>query len=266
MEGKASNLYVEIFKQLSAGALVVDHNGVVILANQGFVKLSGFEQKEIIGEKLDNFLEGSYQLRKNWQGEVCVKRKGKEDFLQLLYTEPVKDSNDHIIYTVLLIRDFNYFGIDPLTKLPNRFLLEQKLNIAIKKAQEKCIYAAVLFIDLDRFKFVNDTLGHACGDLLLQEAAKRIKKAINGGDFIVRMGGDEFICILEDLKDEEEAETIAKKMIKSFSKPFQLKETEIFVTLSIGISIFPYDGDEEEVLITNADAAIHYLYLFQYPL
>jgi diguanylate cyclase (GGDEF)-like protein/PAS domain S-box-containing protein len=257
MGERTPTLYGDILKQLSVGVLIINEKGVIQFANHAYSEMSGFEMNEVLGKQVDSYLESTFHMDEDWQGEVYVKRKGKKDFLQWLYASPVKESNGNNLYTVLLIRDFHINGLDPLTKLPNRSLLSYHLSKSVKKAQEECRNLAVLFIDLDRFKFVNDTLGHAYGDLLLNAAANRIKSTIGEKNFIVRMGGDEFVCILEDLQSEAKAESYAQAIVKSFSRPFQLHDTEVFVTVSIGISIFPYDGDEEELLLSNADAAMY---------
>jgi len=255
MARNTSTLYEDILKQLNACALIVDQEGMILFANEAYSEISGFTIDEVLGQKVDDYVEGTFN--KDWQGGVYLKRKEKGDLLQCLYTSPVKESSGSNHYTVLLIREFPYHGLDPLTKLPNRYLLNHQLDKSIQRAQAEGTYVAVLFMDLDRFKFVNDTLGHTYGDLLLQEAASRIRSSIGEDNLIVRLGGDEFVCVLADLSDDTKAEGYAKTIIDSFSKPFCLKDREIFVTVSIGLSVFPYDGDEGETLITNADSAMY---------
>jgi diguanylate cyclase (GGDEF)-like protein/PAS domain S-box-containing protein len=250
-------LYKDIFEQFSAGALIIDELGTILNVNDAYCQLSGFHLRDVIGNNVDSFLESAYQQNENWQGEVYIKRKKEDDILQWLYASPINGSVGTDQYTILIIRDFHITGFDPLTKLPNRFLLPQALNKSVEKAYKNGTEFAVLFIDLDRFKFVNDTLGHHYGDILLTEAAKRIQTSIGNKNLIVRMGGDEFICIIEDLQNDMEAENYAKSIITAFSEPFKLKNTDIFITASIGISLFPYDGDEADILISNADSAMY---------
>lgn len=250
-------LYKDIFEQFSAGALIIDETGTILNVNEAYCQLSGFQLRDVIGNNVDSYLESAYQQNENWQGEVYIKRKEEDDILQWLYASPINGSVGTDQYTILIIRDFHITGFDPLTKLPNRFLLPQALNKSVEKAYKNGTEFAVLFIDLDRFKFVNDTLGHQYGDILLTEAAKRIQTSIGKKNLIVRMGGDEFICILEDLQNDMEAENYAKSIITAFSEPFTLKNTDIFITASIGISLFPYDGDEADILISNADSAMY---------
>lgn len=146
---------------------------------------------------------------------------------------------------------------DPLTDLPNRMCFHRCLNRVIKKAEARRGIAAVLFLDLDRFKSINDTLGHAVGDLLLQEVSDRLKDCLHREDYLSRMGGDEFTCVLSNIRDQAEAEQAAGHMIASLSKPFILQGKEYTVTTSIGISLYPYHGDDVETLLTNADTAMY---------
>ncbi|MDR4508335.1 MAG: EAL domain-containing protein [Candidatus Brocadiaceae bacterium] len=145
---------------------------------------------------------------------------------------------------------------DVLTSLPNRALFKGRGSIAINRAHRNCHRMAVLFIDLDNFKRVNDTLGHASGDRLLQEVARRMDSCIRDVDTLARFGGDEFMLLLPDIRTSEDAGRVARKILDALQKPFMLKNHEIFVNVSIGISTFPDNGDDIESLIQNADAAM----------
>ena len=146
---------------------------------------------------------------------------------------------------------------DPLTALPNRLMFIEQLRHSIGQAERHKRQLAVLFIDLDRFKEVNDTLGHAVGDELLVAATRRMIAHLRTGDTLARLGGDEFVCIVEDVKDAREAGIVADKLIELLSHPFDIIEHELFVSASIGICLYPADGADVDTLVRNADTAMY---------
>jgi len=146
---------------------------------------------------------------------------------------------------------------DPLTRLPNRLLLNDRLEHSLQRAEREKTQVAVLFIDLDNFKNINDSLGHPTGDLLLQEVGKRIKSLVRVDDTVARLGGDEFIVLMEEISDAQDSTLLAKKVVSAFNQPFSAKGRELYLTLSIGISIYPSDGKDSETLIRNADSAMY---------
>ncbi|WP_374724454.1 EAL domain-containing protein [Calidifontibacillus erzurumensis] len=246
------NLYKEALQHLNDGVLIISRNGNIRFANPMFLKMSGFHKKRIIGKKFNKLLNLCAKPTENWQGAVDI--NGETYVVQI---SPIKNSFGKVTNAIVTFSSFHKSGLDPLTKLPNRYLLQKKLKEILQIAKRNDKQFAVLYIDLDRFKFVNDTLGHSYGDLLLQQASQRLKKQIRNEHILARMGGDEFVCILQDLQNETEAEHIAQMIVSDFSKPFVLHEIEIHISASIGISFFPYDGDDEEVLLTNADSAMY---------
>jgi len=146
---------------------------------------------------------------------------------------------------------------DPLTGLPNRLMFVEQLKHSIGLAARGRRRLAVLFVDLDRFKEVNDSLGHAVGDELLIAAARRLLGHLRTSDSLARLGGDEFVCVIEDIKDAREAGNVAGKLIELLSQPFVIDEHELFVSASIGICVYPDDGDSIDVLVRNADTAMY---------
>ena len=144
---------------------------------------------------------------------------------------------------------------DSLTGLPNRKLFSDRLRIVLAQRNQKTVGVAML--DLDKFKDVNDTLGHNVGDLLLKAATERLGVALRKGDTVARFGGDEFVLILPGLKLIEDAVQVAQKIIDSFHKPFLVDTHQLAVTISIGIAIYPHDGTDEETLLKNADIAMY---------
>ncbi len=162
--------------------------------------------------------------------------------------EALRKSNERLAYLA---------QFDELTGLPNRSLLRDRLEQAIAQAHRRRHSAAVLFVDLDRFKLVNDTLGHAAGDGLLAEAARRLKANVRAADTVGRISGDEFAVILADLAKPEDAEVVARKLIAALAAPFDLRGQEAFVSASIGIALTPDDGEDAETLLKHADAAMY---------
>ena len=146
---------------------------------------------------------------------------------------------------------------DRLTGLPNRLLFEERLSLALAYAHQWGEMLAVMFLDLDRFKTINDTLGHASGDLLLQQVAQRLSKCLKQNDTIARWGGDEFTLILPQVQSAHDATKIAKRIIKALKTPFECNGQELHVTTSIGIALAPYDGEDAETLLKNADIAMY---------
>ncbi len=146
---------------------------------------------------------------------------------------------------------------DNLTDLPNRRLFRSHLKQALTLAGRNQRRLAVLFVDLDHFKTINDSWGHAVGDRLLQSAATWLKSCLRASDVVARLGGDEFIILLPEIAQAEDATTVAKKLLTALRKPFRIEGREIFTSASIGISLYPEDGDEAEILMKNADQAMY---------
>jgi diguanylate cyclase (GGDEF)-like protein len=145
---------------------------------------------------------------------------------------------------------------DPLTSLPNRTYLKQQLAVTVNRAATEKQRFAILFLDLDRFKMINDTMGHDAGDLLLKAVAERIRHCVRENDFVARLGGDEFTVVLENIANLEGASNVAEKICRSVARPFVFMQQKMFVTTSIGISIFPDDGEDVSALIKHADSAM----------
>ena len=146
---------------------------------------------------------------------------------------------------------------DSLTGLPNRKLFSDRLGIALAQAQRNQKKVGIAMLDLDNFKGVNDTMGHAVGDLLLQATAERLCAALRKSDTVARIGGDEFVLILPDLRVTEDAIQVAQKIVDNFCKPFLIDTHQLVVTTSIGIAVYPHDGTDEDILLKNADSAMY---------
>jgi len=148
-------------------------------------------------------------------------------------------------------------NFDPLTQLPNRRLFLDRLGQEIIKSRRADFFLALLLVDLDEFKEVNDTLGHDVGDILLQEAARRIRSCLRDADTVARLGGDEFTVILADLSDRTHIETIAQKIIGRLAEPFRLGDELAYITASIGITVYPGDANDIDTLLKHADQAMY---------
>jgi diguanylate cyclase (GGDEF)-like protein/PAS domain S-box-containing protein len=245
-----------LIQQFQTSIIILTTEYEITFANPAFIDESGYSEMELLGKKANDFLMGMDSISENQNGETFIKTKSGElapKWMEINHFCPTKDSH----YIGLILLDVQMSGVDPLTHLPNRYFFYRYLNKAIKKAGEEKTLLALMYIDLDRFKFINDTLGHSYGDILLKEASQRLKECEGTRNMVARMGGDEFIYLAQDLLDETEIDDLAIQILDSFSKPFQLKELEIYITPSIGISIYPYDGDEMESLISNADSAMY---------
>ncbi|GGA42270.1 bifunctional diguanylate cyclase/phosphodiesterase [Dyella nitratireducens] len=181
---------------------------------------------------------------------------------------PIRSSSEDVMGAVLVLRDVSAVlelsermahlaHFDALTGLPNRALLLERLDIALARAKHTAHHLAVLFIDLDRFKQINDTLGHGPGDELLQQVADRLLSVVKGADTVARLGGDEFVVLLPDLSDKSDAAIAATKALEMLSKPIRVGRRELQLSASIGVSMFPDDGDDADLLIRHADIAMY---------
>jgi diguanylate cyclase (GGDEF)-like protein/PAS domain S-box-containing protein len=275
-----SSLASVIVNNTGEGIVVTDQDNKIISVNPAFTILTGFSRQEILGKrahcfqspkdaiKIDEALRNSRKNGNSWQGELWHRRKNSDDFPCWTTINQVKDATGrttHHVYVVMdithLKKDQNRLGFlayhDPLTKLPNRMLLKDRINHALQNARREGSQVAVLFLDLDRFKIINDTYGHAVGDGLLKEVAMRIKNLVRKEDTVSRYAGDEFIVFMEDVSDTKSPATLARKLIETFNIPVEVKGHTLQITTSVGISLFPRDGDDSDSLIKNADAAMY---------
>lgn len=246
--------------------------------NHRFEKITGYNREEIYTM---NILEGivpedrqiivsNMQKLMNGTKEVTqhirvVKKDGSIADLEIQSTLTIYKGSPAVIGTMLDIterknseRQINHMAYhDALTGLPNRYLLNDYLHNSLSRSNLMNQTMAVMFIDLDRFKIINDTMGHSFGDMLLKQVSKRLIKCMREKDIISRYGGDEFVIIMEDA-DREAASAVARKIINKISCPFLLNGHEVFTSPSIGVSLYPYDGPDVETLIRNADTAMYF--------
>ncbi|HJV30999.1 MAG TPA: diguanylate cyclase, partial [Bacillales bacterium] len=251
-----TTMNTSLIQQFQTSIVILTADYEITFANPAFIEESGYREEELLGRKANDFLMELGSISENRNGEIFIKTKSGEVTPKWMEINHFSPANDYH-YIGLILLDVQMSGVDPLTKLPNRYFFYRYLNKAIKKAGEEKTLLALLYIDLDRFKFINDTLGHSYGDLLLKQASERLKGCVGTKNMVARMGGDEFIYLAEDLQDETDVDDLAHEILNSFNDPFQLKEIEIYISPSIGISMYPYDGDEIESLISNADSAMY---------
>ncbi|MGE5505038.1 MAG: putative bifunctional diguanylate cyclase/phosphodiesterase [Actinomycetota bacterium] len=267
-------------EQSPVSVVITDRDGSIQYVNPRFEATTGYPAGEAVGRALDftrhhevgdelvRALWHTVREGQEWRGEVCNLRKDGQLFWEHATVSPLKDGSGDITHFVAvkeditvrrsyeerLLRQANY---DELTGLPNRVLMLDRLAQAIAVAHRAQAQTALFYIDLDRFKNVNDSLGHAVGDTLLKEAAARLSACVREGDTLARMGGDEFVLILPAIDDSTLAHAVAERVVDSFARPFQLAGQEHFVTASIGITLFPGDGTDGQVLLRNADLAMY---------
>ncbi|MCZ4304139.1 EAL domain-containing protein [Zoogloeaceae bacterium G21618-S1] len=274
------HLAEKVIESSLEGILITDEKSRIISVNPAFTRLTGYRLEEVVGRNpslLNSGRQGPDFYREmwvklsaegQWQGEIWNRRKSGELYPELLTITAIKDRDGTLTnYAAVFsdisqlkeneahIRHLAYF--DPLTGLPNRRLLEDRLQVALAHAHRNRNRAAVLFIDLDRFKRINDSLGHEVGDQLLMEIARRLRACLREDDTVARMGGDEFIVVLSDLTDPDHAAHTATRIIESLRRPVQVDAHELTVTTSVGISIFPDDSCDPVALIKNADTAMY---------
>lgn len=269
-----------VFESSAEAIMVTDSNGIIKIVNPAFVKTTGYELNEIIGQKTsilrsgvhdDNFYRQLWHDLIHvgkWEGEVWNRKKDGQIFPEWQSITAVYDNFGKIIEYISQFVDITkrkrdeeeiYYraNYDLLTELPNRNLLIERMNLAFREAKQDESILAVLFIDLDHFKEVNDTLGHLYGDELLKKTSIRLKNIISEEDTVARQGGDEFVIILKNIQYESDAENIAKKIIQSISEPFELDGNNVLIGASIGITIYPKDGTDVLTLFRNADLAMY---------
>jgi len=259
---------------------ITDAQKNIISVNDAFSKVCGLTEQVALTKKSDvlniehfdssyfNSISKTLKNKHYWQGEVLIRHSDGHSIpvWQSIYI--LKDELGHIDQSISVLRDISQqkaaeasiklqANYDSLTQLPNRTLFIDRLSGAIKQTQRNNKKIALMLLDLNKFKWINDTLGHHVGDALLQETAKKLLASVRKSDTVARLGGDEFCIILPELEKTTDAELIARKVFNSFKKPIVVDQQEIFISGSIGISIFPDDGDNIDTLQKNADSAMY---------
>lgn len=256
---RSRNLLDDIINKVSASVLVLDETGGVIKANYTAERMFGYDKDCLVGLHADDIVKGE-------AGNQLGQRKDGTTFLALVErNETALGERSLFIVTVLDITaqrltEEHLSSLayqDLLTKLPNRLLFDDRLRQGIIQAQRRELMLAVIFIDLDHFKPVNDTYGHEIGDRLLQDVAVRLKRCLRESDTVSRRGGDEFTVIATDIAGHHQCEKIAEIILSQLTRPFHIENLELKIGASIGISLFPCDGDDVGLLVGRADEAMY---------
>ncbi len=269
-----------VFKSTREGVVITDLKPCIINVNRAFTEITGYQEQDVIGRNPKLLQSGQHDksffrtiwqtVRQSghWQGEIWNRRKSGELFPQLLTISTVYDEHQKPTHYVGVMTDITHIKqsekqlerlahYDPLTDLPNRLLFNARLKHALQQARRYRGQLAVMFLDLDRFKQINDSFGHPVGDQVLKAAAERLGHCVRVNDTVARIGGDEFLILLESIHHPDNAAVVAEKILHGFSEPFDLEERELFITPSIGICFYPRDGEDGETLIRNADTAMY---------
>ncbi|QZY56497.1 GGDEF domain-containing response regulator [Crassaminicella profunda] len=258
------------------GIITIDKNGTIGYINPAAEKIFGYRSSEIIGKNIDRIIPKLYYRDYenmdmkdsfiNTNKEIIAQRKD-ESILPIDFTVSKFYVGQKCFFTIIL-RDITerkryeemikYQAFyDSLTGLPNRLLLKERMALEISHAKQTKQKLGLMYLDLDRFKLINDTLGHDIGDKLLKEIANRLKRCVRQDDTVARIGGDEFVVLLPGINRGENIGKIANKILKAIREPVIIDDHELYLTISIGVTIYPDDGEMEETLLTNADVAMY---------
>ncbi|KGQ20114.1 Diguanylate cyclase/phosphodiesterase (GGDEF & EAL domains) with PAS/PAC sensor(s) [Lysobacter dokdonensis DS-58] len=271
----------EVLRSMSEAVAVLDRDFQFVSVNPAFSRISGYNETEVIGKSAslldsaqhdpDFYRQTRAEVVRNgrWSGEMWQQRKDGEEFLCWIESSAVLDAGGQRSHYVAVFTDITdkkraeqelryLANYDTLTSLPNRALLSERLSRAIVRARRQESRIAVLFLDLDRFKDINDSLGHAAGDRILRATAARLQQTVGPQHTVARLGGDEFTVVLENIDTPEEAEKIAREIITSFEAPLDIDETQdVAITPSIGISLYPDNAAVPTDLLKHADTAMY---------
>ncbi len=269
-----------VFESATEAIIIADVQANIVAVNKAFCVITGYSEAEVVGKNPRLMRSGKHDRHfyeklwgriaetGRWQGEIWNRRKNGEIFPAWQSITAILDDEGAVRHYVSVFSDISsikqsqeqldYLAYhDPLTALPNRLLFEDRLEHALTRARRERHQVAVLFLDLDRFKNVNDSLGHPVGDELLLKAADRLLQQVRKEDTVARLGGDEFVIVMEQIDDPQDAAVLARKLITTIHEPLDIKGHLLQVTVSIGISIYPRDGEYVETLVRNADAALY---------
>lgn len=269
-----------VLENTAEGVFITDTHGNILDTNPAFSDITGYSKEEVLGENpriwqserhhADFYRDVWQTIEKTgqWRGEIWNRRKNGADFPEWLSINAVRDPDDRVTHYVAVFTDISAMKrsqeklehlahYDALTGLPNRLLLQARLDHAIDQARRSESNLALIFIDLDRFKDTNDSFGHPAGDLLLKEVTRRLTGCMRSDDTVARLGGDEFVLLLEAIPRPDKAAVVAEKVQQAFADPVNTHGQSIHVSVSMGICTYPQDGVEAETLFRNADAAMY---------
>ncbi len=274
-------LWAKVFEASSESIVILDVDRRILTANQAFTRTTGYDLSEVSGQTPDFLYSPQHDsaiyatlwqaavIRGSWQGEVWLQRKSGDAFPNWLVANAVRSPDGRITHLVVACVDISEHKAnearihhlahhDVLTDLPNRALCIERLRLAVEQAGRNGTHVGVVFIDLDRFKNINDSLGHHAGDALLRSVAARLSQAVRAGDTVSRLGGDEFVVVLNGVASVEEIdEIVSGRMVPLVRQPHRVDGAKLHVSCSAGIAVFPQDGRDIDHLMRNADAAMY---------
>lgn len=273
-------LAASVFTHASEGITITDATGTIIDVNAAFTRITGYSPAEAVGQNPRILKSGRhppafYQAMwhdlihlGNWSGEIWNRRKSGAVYAEMLTISGVRDATGTLTHYVALFSDITLMKaheselerlahLDPLTQLPNRTLLAERLHNAMVASQQRTRALAVVFLDLDGFKGVNDTHGHDAGDELLIALTNRLKGTLREGDTLARMGGDEFVALLTDLAQPQDCEPVLMRMLQAVAEPVRLTQAVVQVSASIGVTHYPQDNADADTLLAHADQAMY---------
>jgi len=277
---ESQRLAASVFHNSAEGVIITDAGGTILSVNPAFTQITGYTAAEALGRnpsllRSDRHGPEFYRSMWNtltfeghWQGEVWNRRKDGEAYLEWLTINRIEGSHGVLSQYVAVFHDItesrrkdehiqHLAFHDALTGLPNRYLMQDRLEHALARAHRESGRLSVTFIDLDRFKEINDELGHNIGDLLLQEAAKRLQSRVRAADTVARLGGDEFVVLMEDLQSSGDCACLAQELMAEIARPMQLDGHTVVIGASMGMAFYPEDGTELVELMKRADVAMY---------
>jgi len=274
-------LWATIFEATSEGILVLSPDNMILQANAALARATGYRIDEMLGHDSE-FLEPRQKETEantplvalvnhqgSWQGEILLRKKNGKESPQWVVLNTVRDDLGQPSHIIALFVDISerieqeekirhLAHHDALTGLPNRLLFDERLSMSLEQSKRHHERLALLFIDLDRFKNINDTLGHHVGDGLLQSVAERLMEAVRAGDTVCRQGGDEFVVILNSVEDADEvAHIVERRLIPLILQPHEVAGISMHISCSVGIAVYPEDADDMEELMRHADTAMY---------
>ena len=277
---KDLHLARQVIEATIDGVMIVDENGLIEYVNPAFTRLTGYLPTEVIGRNPRLLQSGLQNVEfytrmwtevletGHWEGEIWNRRKTGDIFAERLTINTIRGTDGRIVKFAAIFSDITdrkreeeqvlslaYY--DPLTELPNRRLLTDRLTQSISNAYRSGTKLALMFLDLDLFKGINDTLGHDAGDAVLVEVSKRLLDCVRDGDTVARLGGDEFVVLMPELRDVTDAARLASRLISQVKAPMYITGRQLHVTTSVGIALYPDDGHAPEVLLKRADTAMY---------
>ncbi len=278
---EALRLYANVFEHSGESIIITDSDNRILAVNPAFTRLTGYTLDDIRGQDPSILASGqtpeaTYRAMWSalaqsgyWQGEILDRRKDGTLYPKWMSVSTVRDPDGRITHYIASFTDITdrkqaeakisqLAYHDTLTGLINRFSLQGQLDQALAMARREQRALAVIFLDLDRFKAINDTMGHAVGDQLIMEVASRLRDNVRDSDIVARLGGDEFVVVLTEVDDANAAARVADKILQAVAQRYRIAEKELHSTVSIGLAFYPDDGEDAETLMKNADTAMYH--------